>query len=73
VLDTLALDNSVARNRTLAYLAQTALRSMEVGELEERIRNLEAGLLTQSARQAPIFDADEREDHASFFDLGMES
>jgi hypothetical protein len=68
VLDTLALENSVARNRTLAYLAQTALRSMEVGEQEERIRNLEAGLLSQTARQVPAFEADEREDLSAFFD-----
>src|SRR6266511_4111543 len=58
VMDTLALENSVQRNRTLAYLAQTALRSIEVGELEERIRTLEAALLSQTARQVPIFDMD---------------
>ena len=35
------MDNSVARNRTLAYLAQVALHSLEVGDLEQRIVALE--------------------------------
>ena len=41
VLDTLSLENSVARSRTLAYLAQVALKALEVGELAERIEALE--------------------------------
>ena len=41
VLDTLGLENSVARNRTLAYLAQVAVNLLEKGELEERVRVLE--------------------------------
>lgn len=40
-LDTLGLENSVARARTLVYLAQVASRLLEVGELEERIEALE--------------------------------
>ncbi len=44
VTDTLELQNSVARSRTLAYLAQTALRLLEVGELEERVAALEAAV-----------------------------
>jgi hypothetical protein len=40
-LDTLGLENSVARSRTLAYLAQVALKALEVGELEDRVRALE--------------------------------
>jgi hypothetical protein len=39
--DTLSLENSVARSRTLAYLAQVALKALEVGELAERIDALE--------------------------------
>jgi hypothetical protein len=39
--DTLSLENSVARSRTLAYLAQVALKALEVGELAERIEALE--------------------------------
>ena len=41
VSDTLSLENSVARSRTLAYLAQVALKALEVGELAERIEALE--------------------------------
>jgi len=40
-LDTLSLENSVARSRTLTYLAQVALKALEVGELAERIEALE--------------------------------
>jgi hypothetical protein len=38
VLDTLGLENSVARARTLAYLAQTAAKLLEIGSFEERGR-----------------------------------
>ena len=41
VLDTLALENSVARSRTLAYLAQVSVNLLEKGEMEERLRALE--------------------------------
>lgn len=41
VLDTLSLENSVARSRTLAYLAQVALKALEVGDFEERLEALE--------------------------------
>ena len=41
-LDTLSLENSVARSRTLAYLAQVALKALEVGEFEARLEALEA-------------------------------
>jgi hypothetical protein len=44
VVDTLGLENSVARARTLAYLAQVALKSLEVGEMDERLRALEDAL-----------------------------
>ena len=40
-LDSLALENSVARSRTLAYLAQVALKALEVGEFEQRLDALE--------------------------------
>ena len=42
VVDTLGLENSVARNRALAYLAQTATGLLEKGELEERLAAIEA-------------------------------
>jgi hypothetical protein len=40
-LDALGLENSVARSRTLAYLAQVSVKLLEVGELAERIEALE--------------------------------
>jgi hypothetical protein len=42
VLDTLSLENSIARSHTLAYLSQVALKALEAGELEERLKSLEA-------------------------------
>jgi len=41
VYDTLAMENSIARSRTLAYLAQVALHTLEVGDFETRIAALE--------------------------------
>ena len=43
-LDTLSLENSVARSRTLAYLAQVALKALEAGEMEDRLRALEEAI-----------------------------
>jgi hypothetical protein len=40
-LDTLGLENSIARSRALAYLAQVSTRLLEVGELEDRVVALE--------------------------------
>lgn len=59
-LDTLALENSVARSRTLAYLSQIALKCLEVGELEERLALLEAAVRyrTASPTAATDFDLD---------------
>ncbi|MBN9492881.1 hypothetical protein J0H33_05985 [bacterium] len=45
--DTLGLENSVARNRTLVAVAQAAANLHEKGELEERIRALEAVMSTR--------------------------
>ena len=46
-LDALGLDNSIARVRALAYLAQVAAGLYEKGALEERIRALEAVMSTR--------------------------
>jgi hypothetical protein len=51
ITDVLALDNSIARARTLAYLGQVALRVFEVGRVEERIEDLEKAL---GSRLKPI-------------------
>src|SRR5687768_13558634 len=41
ILDTLSLDNGVARNRTLGSLTMAALKALETGNLEERVAQLE--------------------------------
>jgi len=47
--DTLGLENSIARARTLISAAQVAAKLLETGELEERIEALE--LATASSRR----------------------
>jgi len=44
VVDTLSQENSIARARTLAYLAQMALKALEVGTVEDRLAALEDAL-----------------------------
>jgi hypothetical protein len=44
VVDALGLENSIARARTLAYLAQTAAKLLELGDLEVRLREVESAL-----------------------------
>ena len=56
VLDTLGLENSIARARTLAYLATTAIKLLEVGELEQRLGSLEAGVQGQKALPESVFN-----------------
>jgi len=59
VLDTLGMENSIARSRTLAYLAQVALRTLEVGDLEKRIVALEQSVRSQRGQHSvSAFDVD---------------
>ena len=58
VLDTLGLENSIARARTLAYLAMTAIKLLEVGELEQRIASLEAAVNGQKSLPDSVFDVE---------------
>ena len=44
VVDTLGLENSIARARTLAYLAQVSVKLLETGVVEERVAALEQTL-----------------------------
>lgn len=44
IQQTLRLENSVSRNRTLGYLARSWADVYEVGELEQRVEALEARL-----------------------------
>lgn len=41
VVDTLGLDNSPARSRTLGYLVSLSLKALQLGEFEERVATLE--------------------------------
>jgi len=56
VLDTLGMENSISRNRILAYLAQVALRTLEIGDLEERIIALEQVVRSKQENLLPVFD-----------------
>src|SRR6185503_6713247 len=47
VIDTLGLENSISRSRTLGYLAQVGAMLLERGEMEQRLQELEASLGTR--------------------------
>jgi hypothetical protein len=47
--ETLALENSISRNRTIAYIVAAGAKLLEAGELEERLRAVES---LQSDRRA---------------------
>jgi len=51
VADTLSLENSIARSRALAYLAQVAVTLLEKGEHEERLEAIEAALGPRIAKK----------------------
>ena len=57
LVDTLSLDNSVPRNRTLISIAQAGLKAMETSELEERITALEVAVNRRA--DAPVFDSED--------------
>src|SRR5688572_13822807 len=54
-LDTLGLENSIPRNRTLIAATMAALKLLEVGELEERLRTLEAAVQQQRPTEHSAF------------------
>ncbi len=54
VIDTLGLENSLARSRTLAYLAMAALKCLEVGDFEQRLAQLEQAMKSSRISQAPV-------------------
>jgi hypothetical protein len=59
LMDTLSIDNSLSRNRTLAYLVMVALKTKEVGEIEERLAALEQSIHPKQITQAlPVFDVE---------------
>ena len=58
VLDTLGLENSIARARTLAYLAVAAIKLLDVGELEQRLTALELASQGQKSLPESVFEAE---------------
>jgi len=59
VVDTLGLENSIPRSRTLAYLAQVALRTLQVGDLDQRIVALEQAVQGKREQHtSSAFDVD---------------
>ena len=54
LVDTLSLDNGVARNRTLVAIAQAAAKVHELSDLEERLAALEAAI--KSRDETSLFD-----------------
>jgi hypothetical protein len=57
-VDTLALDTSVARSRTLCYIALAATKLLEVAELEQRVAQLEAVVQHQWLPAPSVFEGD---------------
>ncbi len=57
-LDTLGLENSIARARTLGYLVGVAGKLLETGELEQRLAALEAAVQGQKSLPESAFDAE---------------
>ena len=41
ILDVLGLDNSMARARTLGYLVNVGFKALELGDLEDRVHDIE--------------------------------
>ena len=56
VLDTLGLENSISRARTLAYLATSAIKLLEAGEFEQRLAALETVMLGRKVLPKSVFD-----------------
>src|SRR5919106_7010606 len=62
LLDTLGLDNSLNRSRTLGYLVGIGTRLWQEGETEERLRALEAAVQRQKMPAESVFDPEPDED-----------
>jgi hypothetical protein len=56
LLDTLGMDNSLNRSRTLGYLVGIGTKLRQEGETEERLRALEAAVQGQRTPAASVFD-----------------
>jgi hypothetical protein len=58
IVDTLALESSIARSRTIGYLSQVSLKAHEVGQLQDRIAALEAAKHQHHEPHPSVFDLD---------------
>ncbi len=58
ILDCLGLDNGIARARTLGYLVGIRLKACEMGDLEMRVKELEAAVKSRPELPPSPFDAD---------------
>jgi hypothetical protein len=58
-VDTLSLDNSIARSRTLVAVALAATKLLEVSELEERLEQLEAAIKAHRGEHSAFDEHDE--------------
>jgi hypothetical protein len=56
VIETMALDNSIARNRAAAGMSATALKFIELGDLAERVAALEGAGRRATAAETDPFD-----------------
>ena len=70
VVDTLSLDNSVGRNRTLLQGVLTALKVRDAGDLETRVAHLEAALARRVTPAAGDLLADDEDEDALFPETG---
>jgi hypothetical protein len=57
-IETLALENSISRNRALAGFAAVGAKLIEVGDHEERLRALEAAQHSGNEERDPFPDLD---------------
>ncbi len=60
-LDSLGLENSIARARTLVYLVGVAGKLLETGELEDRVAHLEHAMQGKRALPESEFDREPEE------------
>ena len=60
-LDTLGLENSIARARTLVYLVGVAGKLLETGEMEQRLAALEAAVQGRKSLPESVFEIDPRD------------
>ena len=62
MLDTLAMENSLSRNRTLAYLALASIKVLEVGAHEERIAALEQAVHSRNVKsEISVFEVEPKQ------------